>query len=90
MASDQKSITSDLPFGQVASDYKKQYAAIIIAAVILVLSLVWRDILLSLQDIIFPSKNNFFGDLLFATILTAAGVLILVILRRNFDLKTGL
>lgn len=74
----------------IIGDYKKQYAAIVIGAVILVLSLVWRDVLLTLQNMIFPSKNNLFGDILFATILTGAAVLAVVILRKNFDLDDGL
>jgi hypothetical protein len=74
----------------IASEYKKQYAAIIIGAIILVLSLIWRDVLLSAQEKIFPGKNNFLGDLTFAVIITGVAVLAIVFFRKSLNLDDNL
>lgn len=71
-------------------DYKKQYAVIVIGAVILVLSLIWKDLIVDLQNKMFPKKHTLIGDTFFAIAITGLGVLAVVFLRNSLNIDQNI
>ena len=72
---------------KIDGDIGREFALVVVGAIVLTASLMWKDYIVDVQQRLFPDQTNLINKLLFTVLLTLVFVVILVAIRRKFDVK---
>lgn len=66
--------------------FKKEFGLIIIAAIIITASFLWKDLLTDIENIYFSKKRDMFGRIIYTISITAILIVIIIIIQNVFSL----
>ena len=63
--------------------FKREFGLILVGAIIFTASFLWKDLLMDIENIIFPKQNDIVGRIMF-TIIVTVGLVYLAVHMKNF------
>lgn len=64
-----------------------EFGLVVVGAMVLAASLLWKDLILDIEDRLFPKNEGMTNRILFTVILTIIFVILIVVLRKIFDVE---
>lgn len=64
-----------------------EFGLVVVGAMVLAASLLWKDLILDIEDRLFPKSEGMTNRILFTIILTLIFVILIVVLRKIFDVE---
>jgi hypothetical protein len=72
---------------KVNGEFGREFALIVVGVIVLTTSLMWKDVIMEVENELFPESNGLFNRIFFTIVLTLVFVILLVYMRRYFKVK---